>query len=384
MRASRIRNLACGLAVVSLVGCASSPPKQTGLMEDLEINANRRELQILMYAYGGYFAGQVELAADRIYNETTDPTVRERAVEWKVNAVPGMVRSCFANDPSAGMIGAWIFALQLQEYFETGNGKDVFGAQQHIAVETSRQLTEELQGIIRMTWNPSMYEKGVTKLGAVAAEHPIKNQLFVRETLTPKLAAEMSGDVTGGLGAAGAMYEQMLALTDRANVMTALLPRQVQWQSQLLLAQGEAIVASRIDSAFSDLQPFLEYLSDERRQVTKDISSERSAILSGIAVERLAVLEALAQERSAVLTALGEERNVTLQEINALTLAAIKEIVIESQAVADHAIDRVYRRSLQLLAIPALVCLVLVIIVIVLVRNAINKMPDYRGSSTLR
>ena len=41
----------------------------------------------------------------------------------------------------------------------------------------------------------------------------------------------------------------MLALTDRANIMSAMPPRQVQWQSQLLLAQGEAMVASHLDSA---------------------------------------------------------------------------------------------------------------------------------------
>lgn len=375
---SRARRLILLVSFVLTPGCAGSPPQQTGLMQSFDIDASRREMQILMYAYGNHFAGQVELAADRIYHETNDPTVREMAILWKLNAVPEMLKACFSNDPSAGMMGAWLFAVQMEQYFETGNGKDVFGAQQHIAITTAREARQRLGALAQMTWNTDVMMQVKPRLEQLAAENPIQNQLFVREHFTPQLARDLAGDVQGGLGAAGAMHEQMLALTDRANVMTSLLPRQVQWQSELLLARGESLVATRMDSAFSDLRPFLQYLSDERAQVTRDLGVERAAILEGIATERLAVLEALAQERGEVLTAVTRERNATLEALNTLTLGAIKEIVAESQLVADHAIDRIYRRSLQLLALPALVSLVLVIIVIVLVRNAIHRIPDPR------
>lgn len=378
MRRLRFQDLVVLVVLCCTAGCAGSPPEQTGLMKRLDIEASRRELQIMMYAYGSHFAGQVELAADRIYTETADPDVREAAILWKLNAIPVMLQSCFANDPAMGMIGATLFAVQMLEYFETGNGRNAFGPHQQIAIETSREMLEELRDVVRMTWDERTLEQIAPKVRDLAAQYPIRNQLFVREAFVPRLAKQIAGDVKGGLGAAGAMHEQMLALTDRANVMTALLPRQVQWQSQLLLAQGESLVATRLDSAFTDLHPFLEYVSEERRQVTKDLGTERAAILTGIASERLAVLEVLAQERAEILAALANERNLTLQELNKLTLTAIREIVAESQTVADHTIDRIYRRSLQLLAVPALVCLILVIIVIILVRNAINRMPEHR------
>jgi hypothetical protein len=49
-------------------------------MENLEVDVTRHELQIAMYGYATYFAGQVELAADRIQLETEDPAVREAAI----------------------------------------------------------------------------------------------------------------------------------------------------------------------------------------------------------------------------------------------------------------------------------------------------------------
>jgi hypothetical protein len=361
--------------VLACVGCAGAPPKKTGLMEDLEIDATRRELQILMYAWGDYASGQIELAADRIFEESSDLEVRQNAILWKLNAIPQLLKSGFANDPSAGLIGSWLFAIQMNNYFETGNGKDVFGPQQPIAVETSRFLLDRIVELVHTGVDSNAVDIGSDKLNRWAEEYPIRNQLFVREQFAPHIAKELAGDVVGGLSAAGAMHQSMLALTDRANIMTEQMPRMVQWQSQLLMAQGESIVEAHLDSAYSNLQPFLDYMSSERRAFTEDISHERTAILNGIAGERLAVLQALADERSEVLRTIAVERNITLEEINKLTLEAVHEIVGKSDAIAQSSIDRVFRRTLQLMALPFIVSVLLMIVALMLLRSAIQRMP---------
>jgi hypothetical protein len=258
--------------------------------------------------------------------------------------------------------------VQQQEYFETGPGREVFGESQSIAVELLR--------LVELIWNEATIEKARPEVEKVAAEFPIANQLFVREQFTPRVAAALAGDVAGGLGVAGAMHEQMLALTDRANILTAMVPRQVHWHSELLLVQAEDMVPTRIDSAFTDVSPSLEYLSSERRALTEDLRIERSAILEGIADERLAVFAALAEERVEVLATLTRERNATLESLNGLTLAAIDEIVVDSEQVTTASIDLIYLRTLQILALPALVALVLAIVVILLLRSAISRIPQ--------
>jgi hypothetical protein len=363
------------LALVLGSGCAGAPPEQTGFMESLGVEGSRRELQILMYEFGGYFSGQVELAADRIGEETDDPDVRRAALEWKINATPAMLKSCFSNDPSMGLLGAWVFALQQEEYYESGSGKDVFGAQQPIAIETSRSLTERVHRLLETVWEPDQIEVMTPRVEAVAAEFPIRNQLFVREGFTPELAAEISGDVTGGMGVAGAMHEQMLAMNDRANVMTAVMPRQVRWQSELLFAEADQMVAARIDSAFTDVEPFLEYLSNERRALAADVSRERAAVLEGISAERLAVLEALADERQQVLTTLVQERQAAFEALNALTLASMEQAMAESHTLADDAIDRVALRVAQIIVIPLAVALGLAVAALLLMRSAIQRIP---------
>ena len=279
------------------------------------------------------------------------------------------------------MIGSWLFALKMRNYFETGNGKEVFGPQQPIAIETSRQLVDRIVGMVNAGFDSTVVQNGIARMDQWAEEAPIHNQLFVHEEFTPRHAKQLAGDVSGGLSAAGAMHENMLALTDRANVMTAQMPRMIQWQSQLLMAQGESIIAAHLDSAYSEMRPFLEYLTSERRELTHDITRERTAILSGIAGERLAVLEALAAERSEILRTIAYERNITLEEINKLTPAAVKEVVDKSGSIADRSIDRAFQRTLQLMALPFIASVVLTIVALTLLRTAINRMPPPQDRS---
>jgi DNA-binding ferritin-like protein len=133
------------------------------------------------------------------------------------------------------------------------------------------------------------------------------------------------------------------------------------------------MVSTQLDSAFTNLHPFLDYLSKERREFTRDIGRERAAILGGIAEERLAVLEALANERSQVLEAIALERNITLEEISKLTLATVTQVVETSQSIADNSIDRAYRRTLQLMALPFAVSVILSVAALLLLRSALRR-----------
>jgi hypothetical protein len=349
-------------------------------VEGLEVT--KRELQTLMYFYANHFAGQVDLACNEIYLTSTDPDIRRAAIEWNLNATPQLMMACFNHDPLVGMLAAWTFTIQIQDFFEEGNGRDVFGPQQDIAVKTSSTLETEMSKLVHGIWiggDIDEYEQAVRNF---AAAHPLKNMRFIREGFDAETLEAMGASVSGGLGVAGSMNEQMVALTDRANIMMPYLQRQIYWQSALLMEDSRSLAADLTDSTiaavneemFGNLDPLFEFAVRQRALVTRDLAHERAAIFSEIAAERKEILVFLAGERNEVIKAIAAERNATMQEIDALTLSVLERVTRESQSAVLAGVDRVYARTLQLLLIPFFALAVFMVIVMLWVRSAFNRM----------
>jgi hypothetical protein len=383
-----MRRLTRQLAVAIVAGaalsaCSTAPPEKSALMQSVEgLDVTKRELQTLMYFYANHFAGQVDLACNEIYMTSTNPDTRRAAIEWNLNATPQMMMTCFNHDPLVGMLGAWTFTIQMQEFFDKGNGRDIFGSQQDIALKTSSRLEQEMSNLVNGIWtggDADEYEKAVKNF---AAANPLKNLRFVREGFDAQTLEAMGANVSGGLGAAGSMNEQMVALTDRANIMMPYLQRQIYWQSALLMEDSKTLAADLTDSTmaavseemFGNLDSFFEFADQQRALVTRDMARERAAVFSEIAAERKEILVFLAGERNEVIKAIAAERNATMQDINALTLSALERITQESQSVVMAGVDHVYARTLQLLVIPFLALVIFVVVVMLWLRSAFNRM----------
>ena len=79
----------------------------------------------------------------------TDPSIREAAVRWKINSIPAMQAAVFQLDPLAALADAWGLCAQMERFFATGAGKDLFGDSQRIAVQDSLTLSEEAAALAR-------------------------------------------------------------------------------------------------------------------------------------------------------------------------------------------------------------------------------------------
>jgi len=214
-----------------------------------------------------------------------------------------------------------------------------------------------------------------------AHNNPIDNVLFVRRGDSVEFLTRVAGTSEGGLAAAASMNEEMQVLSDRMAIFTVSVPKQVQWYSELMLAQAPELIVAQRDSAIAVLQseswemlkPMMLYLEEVRKQVTVDLKEERMAVLAGIASERIAVLEAFGEERNVVLERIGAERNLTLDQISALTLSSIEQMVEETGELSKETADHIFWRAFQLLAVPFLALLVVCIVVLLMIRDGINR-----------
>jgi hypothetical protein len=351
-----------------LAGCATAPPKVTESMKDVEgIDATAREIQVLLYQYASHFASQVDLATSEIYENATDYDTRMAALQWNANAIPEMMKSCFHFDPLAGLLGANAFAVQMDEFFASGNGKDLFGDQQHVAVETSGRLRRELYEMSHRIWPDGDFDTYKQKVIEWAAAHPIENTRFVRGGYDYETALKSGAGGDLGLRLAGSMNDQLLAMTDRANVLMAVMPRQVYWEKEAMLDETQQMVTAMTDSTlaetFGSLGPVMEFLAKQRDLTMRDLARERAA-----------VFEAIADERNAVLMAIADERNETMKAINELSLASLDRLTSSSQAAVGVTVDHVFDRMARLLMIPLIGLGVFLIVVMIWIRSTVNRM----------
>ena len=369
------------LAFVGVAGCSTAPPVETESMKGVEgLDTSIRELQTLLYGYSYYFAGEVELATTEIFHNSPDPQVRMAALEWYNNAVPEMTKACFNHDPFVGLAGAAVFAIQVKQYLTTGNGREIFGAHQGHAVETATRLVTDIQDIANVVWQGGELAEYTQMVKAVATENPIENNRYVRGIFSVEGLQAMGTSSDLGLHALGSMNEQMLAMTHRTNLMTASVPRQVTWQTAMIMEQTQAMIADITDStlaaANSTMIPLFEFLAAQRELTVRDLAIERTAILEGLAAERDAVVLSLARERGEILSAIAAERNLTMQEINALTMTVLEKVSTDTQESVSSSVDQVFGQIMKMMAIPFVLMVVFIGLVMMWVRSTVNRILD--------
>ena len=370
------------LVTILVAACSTGAPKQTNLMKDFGVeDVTTRELEVIVYGFAVQFAGAVELAAHTIQDSTNSPEVRKNAIMWKVNAVPVIYRAAFGPDPLGSLSSLWAFSIQMMHLFTTGAGQNLFGEWQRVAVEAVQGIEADAQELASSVMPNRDIPQFRSTLVDYAKNHPIDNLLFVRGENSFKFLKEVAGTSGGGLSAAASMSEEMRSLADRMSILTVSIPNQFQWQAELMMAEAPEFIAEQRDSTlvavereyWNMLRPLMEFMAKERDLVSDDVSRERAAVLKGIAEERIAVLEALAEERNFAMKQVAEERNATMEQLTTLTLQSIERLIEESSKSSQGAIDHVFWRAFQLLAIPVAGLIVFCIVVLLMIRNGLER-----------
>lgn len=381
------------LATALITACSTGAPKQTELMKDFGVEeVTTRELEVIVYGFAVHCAGSVELAAQEIQEGTDSAEIQQNAILWKMNAVPVIYRSAFNPDPLGSLSSVWAFCIQMRQFLTTGAGSDLFGKWQQVAVEASTELeadAEQLEESFLAESDFALFRDGMEKY---ASNHPIENLLFVRRGDSAKFLKSTAGSSAGGLAAAASMSEEIQSLSNRMSILTVSVPKQVQWHTELMLAQAPELVAEQRDSVMAIMQeesqnmltPLMEFLSTERQQITADMERERSAVLSAIASERIAVLQTLVEERNIILKTIADERNLTLEQLNVLTLSSIEHMIGKTSDLSNQTVDHVFWRAIQLLFLPFVVLMVMCVIVLLMIRNAIRRHLDMLESERPR
>ncbi|MGW8267179.1 MAG: hypothetical protein ACWGSQ_12495, partial [Longimicrobiales bacterium] len=288
-----------------LTGCSTLAPQQATVIEEVgDIDMSRHRIRVAATnALYGYMSS-VELTADSIIGATSDPGVKYNALVWKANAIPAYQQAMFHPDPLISFADGWAMTVQMREYFEVGNGRELFGPQQRFAVSSSRQMETATDEAVRANLEPEEHDRLRRFVYDWAARHPLDNPLFLRRSVTEAAAEELGAERLGGAGAVGSMAEMAQDFQQMALVYAGQIPKQVRWQSELLIASlADSLRFHSFLAAIDDMEVMVE---------TTRFLREAPSILTA---EREAVFREIQEERIQMLREIDRQRMVTLQEI---------------------------------------------------------------------
>lgn len=134
------RSLLLLLVSSSALGCAkmSSPGVGRASPSVTEIEL-RREL----IGFASRFDSVVNDATTRIRFATSEPEYRKAALLWEMQVVPLVQEAAFVPNVKEAFVAVGTVTLMLREFLIEGDGKDVFGPYQSIAVEAATELEQE-------------------------------------------------------------------------------------------------------------------------------------------------------------------------------------------------------------------------------------------------
>lgn len=360
--------------LLTLAACSTAAPRQTGFQQSLGAQVSSQEIRLRVTEYAAVFSEVVEVAADSILVLTSDRDVARNALVWKSYAIPAIYRSATLPDPLAAWIDAQILTVQMLDYFETGGGTELFGDLQPIAVESARALTEEAPRVVRLAGR-EVNEEQVDSIRSYARRNRLENPYFFRRSTIDMFASELAQERVSGLQAVGSMTELLSDMNQRLNVYLETLPRAGRWQMELMLTELADPERSAIYLEVLNQLEAMETLNRFLLDMPDLLDVQREYLFDAVEVQRSAFEESLGEYLrmavDTVFTRVQPERAAVMADVDRILDERIGGAVGEldgtiSAAVADidraleRAVDRLFVRLLQLVAIACAGVLLLV------------------------
>jgi len=324
------------LSLAVAIGCPKVPTQTASMRAAPEVDISAAQLQARAFETGRLFNSSIELAADSIARASDSAPVQERALRWKVQAIPLVQEASLRNDPLLATADLALFSIQQEQYFRSGDGRNAFGPQQPIAIGAAQAIEDDAFAMIdRSVRGGELKPEARERLTAWATAHPIRGRTMQRQSI---LATEWStiGVPSTTIAATAANIDRTLQqLSLRMSYLNETLSQQVRWSAQLLL--DETFSAPRGDSMLSGGAGLLNNMNALAADAPALVARERVALLAGIDHERAAALADVDRQRRETLDFAVQQRLALQQALTAERVAAFADIARERAAAMASA-----------------------------------------------
>lgn len=331
MSIRRISSLMVLWLVTTLSGCSLLEVKidsQTVPLTKQELN-----MRILTREYALQFFAQVEQAADVLQEQynPNDKVNQSYVLLWKINAEEGLQAAAYQVSPMAALIDTWVFTHQMNQFYATGAGRDIFATDE--AKQVSAHLANEVDQLAQSLLKKEVYDKTKLFVADFVRQYPFADLSMIR---TPAYRAWLEANQISEEDAVttlGTMPEALGDVSDRLSLVSEQTPKIMTWKAQLLALNSSASI-EKVNAALNSLQvtadsmrdfidnnpEYMRYLAEqmavELQPLVDDIDQKTEARLSQLGEERQALEEMVARERQEIALIITHEREKFAQDMD--------------------------------------------------------------------
>ncbi|ELB2037755.1 chemotaxis protein [Vibrio parahaemolyticus] len=340
MSIRRISSLMVLWLVTTLSGCSLLEVKidsQTVPLTKQELN-----MRILTREYALQFFAQVEQAAD-VLQEQYDPNDKVNqsyVLLWKINAEEGLQAAAYQVSPMAALIDTWVFTHQMNQFYATGAGRDIFATDE--AKQVSAHLANEVDQLAQSLLKKEVYDKTKLFVADFVKQYPFADLSMIR---TPAYRAWLEANQISEEDAVttlGTMPEALGDVSDRLSLVSEQTPKIMTWKAQLLALNSSASI-EKVNAALNSLQ----VTADSMRDFIDNNPEYMRYLAEQMAVELQPLVDDIDQKTEARLSQLGEERQA-LEEMVARERQEIALIIIHEREKFAQDMDRVSQEVVNL------------------------------------
>jgi hypothetical protein len=246
--------------VAALLGCASAPfrPPWFG-RGGPERGFSQEELADELNAFATRFAGLVSTAGEEIALVSDDPAIRRRTVLWGLRLNPAVQEAAFLPNPRAGYVRILTISVMMRRYLTAGDGRNLFGASQPIAVAAAETLEADASDIGGRFLTQGELQEVQRAVAQLAERYPIQGKQF--SLVRARQAVHEAGSsgalysvvslplapfrALQGVDTGAAAVRDFNQTARRFSTIVASLPEELRGEMQILLLDAEELRAVR-------------------------------------------------------------------------------------------------------------------------------------------
>ena len=322
--------------------------------KDEPLSTRELNARILTHEFGQTFFEMVDETADSIITQSDDGRIQLNALRWKINAVSACQNANFHASPIYALIETWVFTAQMNEFFKTGNGKDLFDQWQSEVIATTNQLETDIREIAENVNTRRDFTRHQKFVDDYVKSTPLETIAFSRKSIKAEWQEFWGIEDSTAVQSVGTLAQVVSDLTSRTTTFTDQVPTQAAWQAELMFRQTgmstDEIIAT-MDS--------LAQLIDQMAFVLENGPVLLDTTLIRMRQEMIPLIRTIDKKWTETLLMFSKERLEITKALQVERAAMMKDLDKTSQALADSAFE-----YLKVLIRQILIFAILIVIVV--------------------
>lgn len=311
---------------------------------------SKEELKASLNKFEEFFTSNIKQSASEVDRQSTDIKHHKLTLMYRARLTSALHNMLEQDDPLVAFIDVWALSVRLREYLESGQGAELFGVYQEVAVNSSKQIEGEIENIARTFLSEAVFEETRKNINSFASANPIqgtfsKTMVYATET-RPDRPSPFQSVVTlplapframEGVDRGAAAIYKFSGTADKFSEVVEELPESARWQLLLFLYElEEANMTKSFLSSLETISESSKRIAETAEKMPEQIRLETSLLLEDID-DRQANVQTTLDKTAATAKAVEEliQRTDTLSKTLVETAKSIEATADSWQQAAE-------------------------------------------------